>query len=243
MNNPLRFWYHSKCPKCDFQAIVPETESIFHCPVASCGFESCRKCGEEAHIPLRCEEVEKKDETSARLRVEEAMTKARVRHCPNGCKQPFYKVEGCNKMTCPTCKSFICYICRQLIPNSVGYNHFCQRPHCKHDSCGKCTLYSNAEEDDIRATKEAGLKAIQLIQQEELNKQEQGTVTTGDRSTARLNIEELVQAPSTSSSKKSRRNLRAIAPPRGMQNALQQAAALERLQAAVNNLRNVRTRR
>ena len=87
--------FSSKCPKCDFQAIVPETEQIFDCP--QCQHQSCRKCGEDPHIPLRCEEVEKKDETSARIRVEEAMTKARVRHCPNGCKQPFYKTEGCNK--------------------------------------------------------------------------------------------------------------------------------------------------
>jgi len=80
-----------KCPQCDFQASLPESEMIFQCP--SCEFESCRKCGEESHIPLRCEEVEKKTETSARLQVEEAMTQARIRHCPKGCKQGFYKVS------------------------------------------------------------------------------------------------------------------------------------------------------
>ena len=102
-----------KCPECDFQASLPESEMVFQCP--SCAFESCRKCGEESHIPLRCEEVEKKTETSGRLQVEEAMTKARIRHCPKGCKQGFYKTEGCNKMTCPTCKTYICYVCRAEI--------------------------------------------------------------------------------------------------------------------------------
>jgi TRIAD3 protein (E3 ubiquitin-protein ligase RNF216) len=102
-----------KCPKCDFQASLAESEKVFQCP--SCAYESCRMCGEESHIPLRCEEVEKKTETSARLQIEEAMTQARIRHCPNGCKQGFYKVEGCNKMTCPTCKTFICYVCRAEI--------------------------------------------------------------------------------------------------------------------------------
>ena len=178
-----------KCPKCDFQASLPETEMVFDCP--SCGFESCRKCGEPSHIPLRCEEVEKKTETSARLQVEEAMTQARIRHCPKGCKQGFYKVEGCNKMTCPQCKTFICYVCRAEIPRvrisstgvicavielffsqknfpqsfnqSVGYQHFCQKPHCNHKAgkCEGCPLYSNAEEDDARAAREAGLKAVQ----------------------------------------------------------------------------------
>lgn len=152
----------SKCPECDFQAIVPDEEKVFNC--LQCGFESCRSCGEEAHIPFKCSEIEKKNETSARLSVEEAMTKARVRFCPKGCKQPFFKVEGCNKMTCPTCKTFICYICRAEIPKSLGYGHFCQKPHCNHSSCNKCTLYSNSEQDDLQAAKEAGLNAIKELQ-------------------------------------------------------------------------------
>ena len=41
------------CPKCGFQADVPETQKVFECPVAECGFVSCRECGEVAHIPLR----------------------------------------------------------------------------------------------------------------------------------------------------------------------------------------------
>ena len=86
-----------KCPQCDFQASLPESEMILKCP--SCEFESCRKCGEESHIPLRCEEVEKKTETSARLQVEEAMSQARIRLCPKGCKQGFYKVSSVGHTT------------------------------------------------------------------------------------------------------------------------------------------------
>lgn len=152
----------SKCPECDFQAIVPDEEKIFNCP--QCGFESCRSCGEEAHIPLKCSEIEKKNEISARVSVEEAMTNARVRFCPKKCKQPFFKVEGCNKMTCPTCKTFMCYICRAEIPKSLGYGHFCQKPHCNHSSCKKCSLYSNSEQDDLQAAKEAGLNAVKELQ-------------------------------------------------------------------------------
>jgi TRIAD3 protein (E3 ubiquitin-protein ligase RNF216) len=83
-----------KCPKCDFQASLPESEMIFQCPF--CEFESCRKCREVPHIPLRCEEVKRKTETSARLQVEEAMTKARIHYCPKNCKQGFYKVSIVN---------------------------------------------------------------------------------------------------------------------------------------------------
>ena len=142
--------------------MLPETQMIFCCP--HCGYESCRHCGEPPHIPLKCSEVEKKDETSARLQIEEAMTQARIRHCPKGCKKGFYKTEGCNKMTCPTCQTHMCYVCRKEIPESVGYKHFCQKPHCDHKSCNKCQLYSKTEEDDLRAAREAGIKTAAAIQ-------------------------------------------------------------------------------
>jgi TRIAD3 protein (E3 ubiquitin-protein ligase RNF216) len=70
------------------------------------------QCDEESHIPLKCSEVEKKTDTSDRVKLEEAMTKARVRQCPSEkCKTRFYKIEGCNKMTC-SCGIHVCYICR-----------------------------------------------------------------------------------------------------------------------------------
>lgn len=46
LNNEL-----SSCPGCGFQAALPETQRIFQCP--DCMLESCRDCGEPAHIPLR----------------------------------------------------------------------------------------------------------------------------------------------------------------------------------------------
>jgi len=40
----------------------------------------------------------------------------------------------------------------------TGYGHFCTTPFCDHQSCGKCTLYHNTEEDDRRARHEAGIR-------------------------------------------------------------------------------------
>jgi hypothetical protein len=37
--------------------------------------------------------------------------------------QDFVKESGCNKMTCPKCRSLSCYVCRALIK---GYDHFDQ---------------------------------------------------------------------------------------------------------------------
>jgi hypothetical protein len=87
-----------------------------------------------------------------------------VRECPN-CHRRFFKVEGCNNMSCP-CGTHICYICRKNITgegknsHGKGYNHFCQTPHCEHKRCGRCILFSDAVADDRLAMKEAGMKAL-----------------------------------------------------------------------------------
>lgn len=142
---------------------------IFHCPDADCGLETCRNCGEPAHIPLKCSEVEKAHETKGRLKVEEAITAAKIRTCPKpGCGKKFVKEDGCNKMTCPSCSTWSCYICRALIPRNVSYAHFCQTAHCQHQACKKCPLYSKVEEDDKRAMREAGLQAAEEVRGERL---------------------------------------------------------------------------
>ena len=109
-------------------------------------------------MPLKCSEVEKKSETQSRRKIEEAMTAARVRECPD-CGNRFYKTEGCNKMSCK-CGTKLCYICRKKINT---YTHFCQKFNCDHKTCGKCSLYTNSIEDDRLAVKEAGELAAQQI--------------------------------------------------------------------------------
>ena len=88
------------------------------------------------------------------------MTKARVRECKK-CNTRFYKIEGCNKMTC-TCDANMCYICRADI-TVEKYNHFCQTPHCTHETCGKCKLFTDTVEDDRLAMRDAGLKVSRYM--------------------------------------------------------------------------------
>lgn len=146
------------CPKCGFQAALDPSQKIFSCPVEDCLYESCRKCSEASHIPLRCDEVEKDQETKGRLTVEEAITNAKIRKCPK-CNQGFIKSDGCNKIRCG-CGTFVCYVCRAKIKD---YSHFCQTPHCGHQTCKKCPLYTKSEEDDARAMREAGLTAAKQV--------------------------------------------------------------------------------
>ena len=172
-----------KCPKCDFTAMLPETERIFRCPNPGCFYKSCRECGEPPHLPLKCDEVEKESHASARKKIEEAMTEARVRVCPSDtCHKRFYKTEGCNKMTC-ACTTIICYVCRGMVEKQVGYKHFCQISNCNHKECGKCPLFTNSIEDDRQAMREAGIKA--------LNSYEGRIASTGDQG---VDIDRLLEA-------------------------------------------------
>lgn len=120
---------------------------------------------------MHCDEVvQKLREDEGRLKVEEALAQAKIRKCPK-CATSFVKSEGCNKMMC-RCGTAVCYICRKELKGKNPYEHFCQVPLCDHKSCQKCTLFSNAEEDDQRAMREAGLTAAQTFRQE---LQEKGT--------------------------------------------------------------------
>mmetsp|Transcript_31138 Transcript_31138/g.57954 ORF Transcript_31138/g.57954 Transcript_31138/m.57954 type:complete len:741 (-) Transcript_31138:1060-3282(-) len=148
-----------QCHACGYQAeLSSDAGSVLTCP--SCAQQTCRYCQEEAHIPLRCSEVEKKAVTNVRVNVEEAMSEARIRICPNPkCKQRFYKTEGCNKMSC-SCGKKICYQCRKDITKE-GYKHFCNTPHCDHKKCGNCLLFSDSVADDRQAMYEAGVKKME----------------------------------------------------------------------------------
>ncbi|XP_043481909.1 uncharacterized protein LOC122510997 [Leptopilina heterotoma] len=107
------------CPFCHFASIPPPETKVFKCLNPDCMKETCMSCKELNHVPLRCDEVMKEDE--ARLKLEEKMTKALVRNCYK-CQKPFFKEEGCNKMTC-VCGASMCYLCSTPLKNG-DYKHF-----------------------------------------------------------------------------------------------------------------------
>lgn len=151
----------ASCPRCGVGVEVGEGRKTLLCAVPGCGFLSCIGCKREAHVGETCDAFAAKEsedaETVARQRVEEAMTAAKVRSCPK-CGAKFFKSEGCNKMRC-RCNALMCYICRKDITKE-SYEHFCRTPHCSHESCGMCVLFTDSEFDDAMAVREAGRTAI-----------------------------------------------------------------------------------
>ena len=89
-------------------------------------------------------------------------------------------------MSC-ACGTTSCYMCREQLDRTVGYKHFCQTPHCNHESCGKCPLFTNSIEDDRLAMREAGIKA----QRE--NSVGLAIRRKGDEDEMDVNVEELLE--------------------------------------------------
>lgn len=86
--------------------------------------------------------------------MEAALSGVAIRSCPH-CMQAFVKNDdGCNKMTCPTCKKTSCCNCRQIIPK-VGYDHFENRLGAnKYCLESKCPLWTDKSVDKARDQEE-----------------------------------------------------------------------------------------
>ncbi|KAF8956276.1 hypothetical protein BDZ97DRAFT_1852621 [Flammula alnicola] len=154
-----------ECPFCEWKCVLEvskEEEKLFRCgnEDGGCGEVSCRLCKQKDHLPKSCKEVEEDKHLDGRHAIEEAMTRALMRNCPK-CQKAFIKEQGCNKMTCPNCRTLSCYVCRQVIS---GYEHFNQAPpgraSTSRKDAGKCLLWDQVEERHAAEVKAAADKAI-----------------------------------------------------------------------------------
>jgi len=89
-------------------------------------------------------EQKMRTETDARNTVEEAMSGALVRNCPT-CSVASVIDSGCNKMTCPRCRTTWCYICKVVTDRSTS-----------HWTGGACALYTSGDQTDRPAVRAAG---------------------------------------------------------------------------------------
>jgi hypothetical protein len=112
-----------RCVRCGFAVFVdPDfSEQFLHCLNPTCQQRTCLKCLGVHDGTDKCPESD--DVLSLRHRLEEALTAAYVRVCPNpSCGKPFLKQQGCNRITC-SCGTVSCYVCRREL-TSEGYAHF-----------------------------------------------------------------------------------------------------------------------
>ncbi|ODQ55001.1 hypothetical protein SAICODRAFT_89121 [Saitoella complicata NRRL Y-17804] len=162
-----------RCPFCDYAEVIENPDDKeFRCKNEGCLEVSCRLCQLKSHIPKSCEEVAQDQKIDVRHAVEEAMSQALIRNC-NSCKTPFFKEEGCNKMTCTKCRHQQCYICGVSVKN---YDHF----HDVRDASGRivkktpCPLYDDTHarnDQEVKAASEAAI-AKQRVQRPDMTEEE-----------------------------------------------------------------------
>ncbi|KAK7466958.1 hypothetical protein VKT23_004022 [Stygiomarasmius scandens] len=155
-----------ECPFCEYKCVIENPdEKLFRCGnEETCGAITCRQCKKPDHLPKSCKEMEEDRLLDGRHAIEEAMTRALMRNCPN-CGKAFVKEDGCNKMTCPNCRTLSCYVCRKVIK---GYDHFSQSNGAPNSSgsSSKCPLWEsvdNRHTEDVRA---AAAKAVEEYKRE-----------------------------------------------------------------------------
>ncbi|KAI1656771.1 hypothetical protein F4813DRAFT_363277 [Daldinia decipiens] len=153
------------CPFCPYAAEYPpvEVDKEFTCVNPGCEKVSCRLCRKETHIPKTCAEAAVDHGLNARHVLEEAMSAALIRHC-NNCKNPYLKLNGCNKICCTKCHTLQCYVCRQTI---TGYKHFDDSS--RGGKNGQCPLFDKTEERHQQEVQQAEEKARQKMLEDNAN--------------------------------------------------------------------------
>ncbi|KAF8582786.1 hypothetical protein K439DRAFT_131801 [Ramaria rubella] len=104
--HPTEFRY---CPTPDCQLIYRPAEAGIVIRCFSCLARICAHCHVENHEGLTCEEhrYNQSGDESLNKRWKEANN---VRGCPE-CTAPIEKIDGCNHITCPRCRTHFCWVC------------------------------------------------------------------------------------------------------------------------------------
>ena len=123
------------CQHCGAGTDIGEVSEQTLLVCMECFKDTCLKCNQVYHPGKQCYSLGNVSQCR-RQEIEDKMTEALIVKC-NQCNKSIFKNEGCNKVTC-VCGTHNCYVCKQIISNTVGYAHFCRSHDC---SCNKCHLW------------------------------------------------------------------------------------------------------
>ncbi|KAL7553867.1 hypothetical protein ACHAWF_017206 [Thalassiosira exigua] len=117
-------------PGCERVALAPGSGGVFAdagvdvVKCTSCETCFCLKCGEEPHAPVTCKDLARWQEKCRNESETANWILANTKPCPK-CSSRIEKNQGCNHMTCSSCKYEFCWICMgdwaQHGANTGGY--------------------------------------------------------------------------------------------------------------------------
>ncbi|XP_022243211.1 E3 ubiquitin-protein ligase RNF14-like isoform X2 [Limulus polyphemus] len=129
------------CPRCNNPCVCDENDSLNLAFCLQCSFAFCTSCRNSWHQGTPCISIEEvlkntsleRNNNTQQKTYEELISvyciSKTTRKCPQ-CKVPIEKQNGCNKVICSQCKTFMCWGCGKKI-NS--YAHF--------DTNSKCNTF------------------------------------------------------------------------------------------------------
>ena len=116
-----------QCIRCgEYAPMPPGKQKVFICPRKECGAMLCLECKQDAHWGIPCPVVEEAKLQELKEYVDNRMMAVHTQKCPN-CPTRVAKLQNCNHVSCPDCKTHFCYNCgiRLPAPGTSGiYDHF-----------------------------------------------------------------------------------------------------------------------
>ena len=135
--------YHI-CPFCSKWGVIVENQfpgdhpqNINNLTCGNCETMFCIRCRKPYHGNDTCNRIYFPNEEEIRKTIDRVISDAIIHGCPK-CHTKYMKMDGCNLMTCPSCKSYSCYLCNLVIKPKRGqkYWHFSNEKN-------RCPLYNH----------------------------------------------------------------------------------------------------
>ena len=107
LKHELKFCPNPHCDLVVHQLVPSDRPSAVTC---GCGFDFCFACTNESHLPTTCAASVKWSEKNSSESQNVSWIIANTKPCPK-CRKPIEKNQGCNHMTCRSCRTEFCWIC------------------------------------------------------------------------------------------------------------------------------------
>jgi hypothetical protein len=124
-----------------FEAFIAKNDRYKFCPTPNCtqvyffdtGIIECKQCNHKIcslcktkdHPGLTCHEFQRSGKNQDVGLLEKWKNQSGVRGCPS-CSVSIEKNQGCNHMTCHSCKKHFCWVCMGVFEPGVIYQHMQQ---------------------------------------------------------------------------------------------------------------------
>lgn len=109
------------CPGENCQNIIFSEKPVM--AICDCNLEFCTGCQQENHLPASCELIEKWNLKNNSESENISWIKINTKKCPS-CNVSIEKNDGCNHMTCKSCKHEFCWLCFKNWKNHMSCTKF-----------------------------------------------------------------------------------------------------------------------